>query len=163
MYKSTVVAIVTIVVILGLFLGGILLMNRPSHTTNQEQTMDNTPQLPNYQPRAAISKLEIIDLKEGTGDEVPKGAIVKAHYTGAVAKDGSIFQSSKDFGEEPIEFGLDGVISGWTKGVPGMKVGGIRRLLIPADMAYGATPPPNSGIPPNADLVFDIELVSITQ
>lgn len=70
-----------------------------------------------------------------------------------------IFQSSKDFGS-PATFGLDQVIAGWTEGVPGMKVGGIRRLVIPAEKAYGSqSPAPN--IPPNSDLVFDIELVAI--
>jgi peptidylprolyl isomerase len=163
MYKSTIVAVVTITVMLGLFLGGILIMNRSTDTTKEEQTMDNTPKLANYQPQDTISNLEIIDLKEGTGKVVPEGATVRAHYTGAVARDGKIFQASKDFGDQPIEFGLDEVVKGWTRGVPGMKEGGTRRLLIPAELAYGPAPPPNSGIPPNADLVFDIELVSIKQ
>ena len=76
-------------------------------------------------------------------------------------KNGIIFQSSLDFGD-PITFGLDQVISGWTHGVPGMKVGGTRRLVIPAEQAYGASSPaPN--IPANSDLVFDIDLVAIPQ
>ena len=85
---------------------------------------------------------------------------VTAHYTGAVAATGIIFQSSLDSGQ-PIPFALDQVIKGWTDGVPGMKEGGKRRLIIPADQAYGATPPQGSNIPANAPLVFDIELVKI--
>jgi FKBP-type peptidyl-prolyl cis-trans isomerase len=91
---------------------------------------------------------------------VKAGATVTAHYTGAVAATGVIFQSSHDTGQ-PIPFSLNEVIKGWTDGVPGMKVGGTRRLVIPADQAYGATPPPGSGIPANAALVFDIELVAV--
>ncbi len=114
--------------------------------------------LANFEPVATIPELKIIDIKEGTGEVVPAGATVTAHYTGAIAKDGTIFQSSHDRGS-PIPFPLDGVIEGWTKGVPGMKVGGTRRLLIPAAQAYGEQG--NSGIPPNSDLVFDIELVKL--
>ncbi len=114
----------------------------------------------NFTPIANVDELTRIDLKEGAGDEVHPGATITAHYTGAVAATGNVFQSSKDFGR-PISFGLNQVIKGWTDGVPGMKVGGVRRLLIPAAQAYGATPPPGSGIPANADLVFDIELVAI--
>jgi peptidylprolyl isomerase len=117
-------------------------------------------QLEDFTPLENVDSLTKIDIKEGTGDEVRPGATITAHYTGAVAATGTVFQSSKDFGR-PISFGLSQVIKGWTDGVPGMKVGGIRRLLIPADQAYGASPPPGSGIPANAALVFDIELVSI--
>lgn len=117
-------------------------------------------QLDNFTPRNDITELTKIDLVEGNGEEVQPGATITAHYTGAVAATGEVFQSSKDFGR-PITFGLDQVIKGWTDGVPGMKVGGTRRLLIPAEQAYGATPPRGSGIPVNAALVFDIELVSI--
>ncbi len=113
-----------------------------------------------FTPVDKVDELTRVDIKPGDGDEVQPGATITAHYTGAVAATGVVFQSSKEFGR-PISFGLDQVIKGWTDGVPGMKIGGIRRLLIPADQAYGASPPPGSGIPANADLVFDIELVKI--
>ncbi len=113
-----------------------------------------------FTPVPQVSELTRIDTQEGTGDIVQAGATITAHYTGAIAATGEVFQSSKDFGR-PISFGLNQVIKGWTDGVPGMKVGGIRRLLIPADQAYGSRPPGGSGIPADADLVFDIELVSI--
>ena len=125
---------------------------------------DNTPllqgtKLQNFTPIERVSELQIIDLQPGAGDVVPQGATINAHYTGALAKTGIIFQSSHDFGQ-PITFGLNQVISGWTQGVPGMRVGGTRRLIIPAALAYGAQSPSPS-IPPNSDLVFDIELVKI--
>lgn len=125
---------------------------------NDKQQLEGTI-LDNFTPTAIVKELEIIDIAQGQGDEVQSGATITAHYTGALCKNGVIFQSSKDFGP-PATFGLDQVITGWTRGVPGMKVGGVRRLVIPAEMAYGAqSPAPN--IPPNSDLVFDIELVSI--
>jgi FKBP-type peptidyl-prolyl cis-trans isomerase len=117
-------------------------------------------QLDNFTPTDTVDKLTVLDIKEGTGEAVQPGATITAHYTGALAATGVVFQSSKDFGR-PIQFGLGQVIKGWTDGVPGMKAGGIRRLLIPAEQAYGSTPPHGSGIPANAPLVFDIELVSI--
>ena len=115
--------------------------------------------LKDFSPVESVADLQIIDIFEGTGQAVPEGATITAHYTGALCKNGVIFQSSHDFGKA-ITFPLSGVIQGWTKGVPGMKVGGMRRLIIPAEMAYGASSPaPN--IPPHSDLVFDIELVEI--
>lgn len=115
--------------------------------------------LANFEPVNTVTELQIIDTIEGTGDQVPEGATITAHYTGALCKDGTIFQSSHDFGEA-ISFGLNQVIKGWTVGVPGMKVGGTRRLVIPSDMAYGSVRAA-ANIPPNSDLVFDIELVAI--
>jgi FKBP-type peptidyl-prolyl cis-trans isomerase len=115
--------------------------------------------LQDFTPVDRVDELQITDVNEGTGDTVQPGATITAHYTGALCKDGTIFQSSHDFGE-PISFGLNQVIPGWTQGVPGMKVGGTRRLMIPAAMAYGPqSPSPN--IPPNSDLVFDITLTAI--
>jgi FKBP-type peptidyl-prolyl cis-trans isomerase len=115
--------------------------------------------LRNFEPREEVKELEIIDVEVGTGEEVKPGATITAHYTGALVKNGIIFQSSYDFGDA-ITFGLEQVISGWTHGVPGMKIGGTRRLIIPAEQAYGAaSPAPN--IPANSDLVFDIDLVAI--
>ena len=115
--------------------------------------------LADFAPIDRVSELQIIDIEEGTGAVVQPGATITAHYTGALCKNGIIFQSSHDFGK-PISFGLDQVIRGWTDGVPGMKVGGMRRLIIPSDMAYGSARAA-SNIPPNSDLVFDIELVDI--
>ena len=116
--------------------------------------------LVNFTPPAEpVTELEIIDVEVGTGEEVQPGAKINAHYTGALVKNGIIFQSSHDFGEA-LTFGLDQVIKGWTVGVPGMKVGGTRRLIIPAEMAYGASSPAKN-IPANSDLVFDIDLVAI--
>ena len=115
--------------------------------------------LSNFTPVQPVPALQIIDVREGSGLAVQPGATITAHYTGALAADGTIFQSSHDFGN-PITFNLSQVIAGWGEGVPGMKVGGLRRLLIPAAKAYGAQSPSPS-IPPNADLVFDIELIAI--
>lgn len=117
--------------------------------------------LPNFEPRnEPVKELEITDVEIGTGEEVQPGATVTVHYTGALVKNGIIFQSSHDFGKT-ISFGLDQVIKGWTHGVPGMKIGGTRRLVIPAEMAYGSqSPAPN--IPANSDLVFDIDLIAIS-
>jgi len=115
--------------------------------------------LAHFEPIAAVAELQVIDTIEGSGAEVPEGATIAAHYTGALCKDGTIFQSSHDMGS-PATFGLHQVIPGWTNGVPGMKVGGTRRLIIPSQMAYGPVRAA-ANIPPNSDLVFDIELVAI--
>lgn len=115
--------------------------------------------LHDFEPRESVAALEIIDTEVGTGEEVKPGATITAHYTGALVKNGIIFQSSHDFGDA-ITFGLSQVIAGWTEGVPGMKIGGTRRLIIPAAQAYGASSP-SANIPANSDLVFDIDLVAI--
>ena len=115
--------------------------------------------LTDFTPIPKVETLEIIDLIEGKGEPVPVGAKITAHYTGARCKDGVIFQSSHDFGN-PVTFGLDQVIEGWQQGVPGMKPGGMRRLIIPSEMAYGSVRAA-ANIPPNSDLVFDIELMSV--
>lgn len=122
--------------------------------------LEDTP-LENFTPlgKNRVAELLIEDTVVGTGEEVAPGATVTVHYTGARCSDGIIFQSSKDFGDT-ISFGLDQVIKGWTQGVPGMKVGGTRRLTIPSEMAYGSVRAA-ANIPANSDLVFDIELVAI--
>lgn len=115
--------------------------------------------LANFTPLNSVDSLQIADIVVGTGAEAKAESTVVAHYTGAIAKDGLIFQSSKDSGQ-PATFPLSGVIAGWQQGVPGMKVGGTRRLIIPASLAYGEQGrPPMIG--PNESLVFDIELVNI--
>lgn len=124
----------------------------------QEGDMLEGTQLAEFSPIETVEQLQVIDQTEGTGAEVKPGDTITAHYTGAVVATGTIFQSSKDMGQ-PFTSPLSGLIAGWQEGIPGMKEGGKRRLLIPAEQAYGANPP--QGIPPNAALVFDIELLSI--
>lgn len=140
--------------------------NNPSDTaqdaenqlTQQEGQLQGT-KLQGFEPVAAVDSLQVIDLKPGDGAEVAAGATVTAHYTGATAKDGNIFESSHDSGQ-PATFPLSNVIKGWQQGVPGMKVGGTRRLIIPASLAYGEQGAPPA-IGPNEPLVFDIEMVSV--
>lgn len=114
--------------------------------------------LDGFTPIDKISVLKVEDKKVGSGAEAKSGGTVTAHYTGAVASTGKIFQSSLDTGQ-PFTSPLSNLIKGWQQGIPGMKEGGERRLLIPASLAYGSNPPP--GIPANADLVFDIVLISV--
>jgi FKBP-type peptidyl-prolyl cis-trans isomerase FkpA len=107
-----------------------------------------------------MPKLIIEDLTAGTGDEAKAGKTVVVHYTGWLT-DGTKFDSSKDR-NEPFDFplGAGHVIRGWDQGVTGMKVGGTRKLTIPPDMGYGSR---GAGgvIPPNATLVFEVELLAV--
>ena len=119
---------------------------------------DGVPQVEGEATPTA-SGLQIIDVQVGEGDAVQPGGTVSVHYTGYL-EDGTVFDSSVERGQ-PIEFPLTGVIQGWQEGIPGMQVGGQRRLIIPPELAYGANPPPGSGIPPNATLIFDVELLQL--
>jgi hypothetical protein len=109
----------------------------------------------------SVTSLKITDLKIGTGAEATSASTVSVLYTGAVADTGVIFQSSLDTSPQPVTFALNQVITGWADGIPGMKVGGERQLLIPAAEAYGSNPPANSGIPDNAALVFNVTLLAV--
>ncbi|MGH7131818.1 MAG: FKBP-type peptidyl-prolyl cis-trans isomerase [Phycisphaerales bacterium] len=109
-----------------------------------------------------MSKLIIEDLVVGTGAEVKAGSAVTAHYRGTLREGGAEFDSSHKRGE-PANFPLSGVIVGWQKGVPGMRIGGKRRLTVPAAMGYGSQAIRDGGkvmIPANSDLVFEIEMVA---
>jgi FKBP-type peptidyl-prolyl cis-trans isomerase FkpA len=108
----------------------------------------------------SVTKLEVHDERIGTGAEATAGRTVSVHYTGTLM-DGTKFDSSRDR-NQPFEFRLGAreVIPGWDEGVKGMRVGGVRQLTIPPDMAYGAQGSPPD-IPPNAALKFDIELLGV--
>ncbi len=110
--------------------------------------------------RITDSGLKIEDTIEGTGAEAVAGQTVSVHYTGWL-ENGNKFDSSKDR-NDPFRFrlGAGQVIRGWDEGVQGMKVGGTRKLTIPADLGYGAR---GAGgvIPPNATLIFEVELLDI--
>jgi len=116
---------------------------------------------------SAPQKLDMIDIKKGSGPAIQAGQTAVVHYTGwlyaedAPEKKGAKFDSSRDR-NQPFPFPLGGgrVIPGWDQGVAGMQVGGQRRLVIPPELAYGEN---GAGgvIPPNATLVFDVELLAI--
>ena len=106
------------------------------------------------------SGLNYEDVQVGTGEAAKAGDSVEVHYTGWL-KNGTKFDSSKDRGR-PFSFALGAgrVIKGWDEGVAGMKVGGERKLIIPADLGYGKRGAGNS-IPPDAELTFEVELLKI--
>ncbi len=105
--------------------------------------------------------LSYVDLKRGTGPAAKKGDTVSVHYVGTLTS-GKKFDSSRDR-NEPFGFPLGGgqVIPGWDEGVVGMRVGGVRRLIVPPQLGYGAAGAGGGVIPPNATLIFEIELLSI--
>lgn len=106
-----------------------------------------------------FDKLVKEDIKVGTGPEVANGDAVQVHYTGRLIN-GKKFDSSKDRGKPfPLTVGAPGVIEGWMQGIAGMRVGGVRRLIVPPSLGYGAEGSPPA-IPKDALLDFEIELVS---
>jgi FKBP-type peptidyl-prolyl cis-trans isomerase FkpA len=124
---------------------------------------DSGPSEPSPLPTAPYSQT---DLRVGTGAEAVVGRAVTVHYTGWLfdpdgpEQKGMQFDSSISRGQPfPFTVGAGGVIRGWDQGVPGMRVGGQRRLIIPPSLAYGAAG--RGSIPANATLVFDIELLSV--
>ena len=114
-------------------------------------------------------KLQVIDHVIGKGAEATIGSNVVVNYTGwfykplATKQHGRKFDSSLDAGREPLEFQLGArqVIKGWEQGVQGMKVGGKRTLIIPSELAYGKRGAGGGSIPPDSDLIFDVELLKV--
>ena len=101
------------------------------------------------------------DLRVGTGAEAQAGQNITVNYTGwlysntAAENKGNVFDSGR-----LTNYPLNNLIAGWRQGIPGMRVGGVRRLVIPPELAYGSSSP-GPGIPPNATLLFEVELLSI--
>jgi FKBP-type peptidyl-prolyl cis-trans isomerase len=127
----------------------------PAETTSDYKPAQAPPAPP------GPTKLETEDIAPGSGRAAKTGDTVHVQYTGTLMN-GTKFDSSYDHGGDPFKFtlGKGEVIKGWDQGVVGMKVGGKRKLRIPADLGYGESgSPPN--IPPNAGLIFDVEMVSI--
>ena len=123
---------------------------------------DDTP----ASPSSAGAPFSQTDLRAGNGAEAVAGRTVTVNYTGWLYAPTQPEQKGQQFdtsiGRAPFVFvvGAGRVIQGWDRGVPGMRVGGLRRLVIPPDLAYGAQgAPPN--IPPNATLVFDVEMLAV--
>jgi peptidylprolyl isomerase len=107
-----------------------------------------------------IEEFSFEDKKVGDGAVASETSTVRVLYTGALAKDGSIFDTTTTRGNEPSEFSLEQVVKGFQQGITGMKVGGERRIFIPAALGY-ADQSPSPDIPADSDLVFDVTLVEV--
>jgi FKBP-type peptidyl-prolyl cis-trans isomerase len=151
-----------------------------THTTAQVgpkcTTAASTPAVYNSTPKAGPTSpppatgspatntdgLQCLDLKVGSGKVAQQGGTVSVEYTGWMASNGKKFDSSYDRGAQPFSvspLGQANIIKGWNEGLVGMKAGGIRRIILPASLAYGAQG--NQGIPPNATLIFDVTVLSV--
>jgi FKBP-type peptidyl-prolyl cis-trans isomerase len=141
-------------------------LTAPHMTAAQQATQPPTAQTGASGKMTELANgLKYTDEKVGTGAEAKRGEKVTVHYTGWLynnGQKGKKFDSSVDR-SEPFTFNLGAgqVIPGWDQGVAGMKVGGKRTLIIPADLAYGARGAGGGVIPPNATLMFDVELLKV--
>ncbi len=135
------------------FLAALIMLGALLPTITQGATMSEAI-------TTTASGLKYEDIKQGSGDVAAPGKTVSVHYTGWLTN-GTKFDSSKDRGQ-PFEFplGAGRVIKGWDEGVQGMKVGGVRKLTIPSSLGYGSR---GAGgvIPPDATLVFEVELLKV--
>ncbi len=131
--------------------------NQTSDSNAEGMTMEVAPVDAAEWKAYGSDGLKIWDVKVGTGDEAPAGSTVTIHYTGWLTN-GTVFDSSVNKGE-PATFELGRLIKAWQIGIPKMKPGGIRRLLVPPELGYGERGSPPK-IPGGATLVFEVKLIS---
>ena len=128
--------------------------------TQKDVVAESSPKSDNVKMQENVTELKIEDLVVGTGAEAVAGKLITVNYTGTLT-DGTKFDSSLNPGRTPFEFtlGAGQVIEGWDKGFSGMKIGGKRKLTIPASMGYGSQG--TGPIPGNATLIFEVELLEV--
>ena len=171
MKQNVLAAIIFVVIVAGLIGVGIWYNNKTT-VENQaaqvaqgqaaDQQAQQAAQQQQQQQQTDMNDLKITDTKVGTGATVVSGNTVNVLYTGSL-DDGTVFDASSKHGNTPFSFtvGAGQVIKGWDLGLVGMKVGGMRELVIPSDLGYGAGGAGGGLIPPNATLHFTIQLLSI--
>lgn len=143
---------------------GTIVLSAYTHADNVAPTT-SAPESAKVERIKTASGLQYEDTKVGSGDVARSGFLATVHYTGWLkSRDGSTgrkFDSSRD-GDQPFTFRLGSgqVIQGWDEGVQGMRIGGIRKLIVPSYLGYGSRGAPPS-IPPNATLIFEIELLAL--
>lgn len=156
-------AILILIAVLVLITVGFWFLNKPEKTVTldkKEGVQENMATDSGNPSTSLRAGLQIEDIKIGTGNAVTAGDTVVMHYSGTLT-DGTKFDSSYDRGTPfTTRIGVGQVIQGWDMGVPGMKIGGKRKLTIPSALGYGES---GAGgvIPPNATLVFEVELLEI--
>lgn len=156
---TKVLAAVAAAAVIILIIGGVIVLNSTNNSDNPQAGASATP---SSSPAAQSSsgQLESTDQVVGTGAEAKEGSTITVKYTGTLT-DGTVFDSTDRHGGQPATFKLakGSLIDGWVQGIPGMKVGGKRRLVIPPSLGYGAQA--MGSIPANSTLVFDIELMDV--
>jgi FKBP-type peptidyl-prolyl cis-trans isomerase len=150
----------TIAALIGAAVVVIVVMALVSTGGDDEGASSTAPGECDESPQTLDSGLVVEDLECGDGEEVQRGDLVSVHYTGTL-ENGRKFDSSRDRGQPfQLRLGAGMVIQGWEEGLPGMRVGGTRKLTIPPELGYGeAGRPPE--IPPNSTLVFEIEVLEV--
>ena len=150
----------TIAALIGAAVVVIVVMALVSTGGDDEGASSAAPGECDESPLTLDSGLVVEDLECGDGEEVQRGDLVSVHYTGTL-ENGRKFDSSRDRGQPfQLRLGAGMVIQGWEEGLPGMRVGGTRKLTIPPELGYGeAGRPPE--IPPNSTLVFEIEVLEV--
>jgi peptidylprolyl isomerase len=145
--KSVLIGLIALLVIAGVVIG-VIAMNNNSSSNNGSNASDTSPS-------STPSGLQITDVKVGDGAVAQAGDSLTVSYVGTL-QDGSTFDQNANF---TFTVGVGQVIKGWDKGIVGMKVGGERKLVIPADLAYGNQAV--GSIPPNSTLLFDVKLLDV--
>jgi FKBP-type peptidyl-prolyl cis-trans isomerase len=154
----------SVIIVIVLVLGGVAIQsfsNSNKAQTNSSNSSSISISMSNSTSTQSSSGLIIEDIRLGDGQEVKSGQSATFNYLGTLS-DGTKFDSSYDRGTPfTTKIGVGQVIAGWDEGIPGMKIGGKRKLTIPGNLAYGPRGIPQAGIGPNATLIFEVELISV--
>jgi FKBP-type peptidyl-prolyl cis-trans isomerase len=153
---TRILVVLASLVLIGLIIGAVIVLR--SGSSSAKATPSPSASAPKPADASPSGQLQSTDEVVGTGAEAKEGSTISVKYTGTL-QDGTVFDSTDKHGGQPATFQLakGQLIDGWVQGIPGMKVGGKRKLVIPPDLGYGSQA--QSGIPANSTLIFEIELV----